>query len=315
MATQTSYTTTAPLREDLENVIYNVSPTETPILSSIAKVTATAVKHEWQTDTLASAVDTNAAIEGADAVSSAASAPTRLNNYCQIFTKSPQVSGTYESVSKAGTNGMASELVKKGLEMKRDIETSICANKAYDAGAATVARVLAGIPAWLTTNTSAGSGGADPVTIGATARTDASAGNRRAFTEDLLAGVIQSCWDNGGQPDTIYVGSFNKRVASGFSGNATKFKNAEDGKIMAAADIYVSDFGELKIVPNRFMRSRDALVVQSDMLAFATMPGRNMKVEDLAKTGDSLRKQIITEGTLVMRNESAHGIVADLTAA
>lgn len=313
MATQTVYTTTAPLREDLENVIYNVSPTETPILSTIPKVTASAVKHEWQTDTLASAVDTNAAIEGADASSSAASAPTRLSNYCQIFTKAPFVSGTYEAVDKAGTQGIASEVLKKGMEMKRDIETSICANKAYATGAATVARVLAGIPAWLTTNTSAGTGGADPTTIGSAARTDASAGNLRAFTEALLAGVIQDVWTNGGNPNTIFVGAFNKRVASGFNGNATKFKNAEDKTIVAAADIYVSDFGELKIVPNRFMRSRDCLVVQTDMLAFATMPGRNMLVKDLAVTGDSIKKQIITEGTLVMCNEAAHGGVYDLT--
>jgi len=144
--------------------------------------------------------------------------------------------------------------------------------------------------------------------LGSTARTD---GTQRAFTEDLLLDVHQLAWTNGGDPDAVYVGAFNKRVASGFTGVATKMKDVDDKKIIASADVYVSDFGELNIVPSRHCRSRTAYLIDHDMLAFSTL--RNMETEDLAKTGDSERKQLICEWTLEVRNEKAHGLVADLT--
>ena len=122
---------------------------------------------------------------------------------------------------------------------------------------------------------------------------------------------MQSCWENGGEPDALIVGPFNKRKASGFTGVATKFKDVDDKKIIASADIYVSDFGEINIIPNRFSRARDAILIQKDMIKAAML--RPMASWDLAKTGDSERKQILVEWTLQMCNEAAHGIVADLT--
>lgn len=296
-------------REDLTNIIYDVTPTDTPVMSALPRVKATAVKHEWQTDSLAAASAANAVIEGDDATTDASTATTRLDNRCQIMDKVAQVTGTQEAVSKAGRKSeMAYQMEKRMKELKRDIEAAICDNGAYVAGNDTTARELAGIPAWLTTNTSFGATGADPVTIGSTARTD---GTQRAFTEDLLKAVLQDCFTNGGNPTMAVVGAFNKRKASEFTGSATRMDKSEDKKLYAAIDVYVSDFGEIKFVPDRFSRARDCLLIDPEYAALAYL--RPFETVDLAKTGDTTRKQILVELTLEMRNEAAHGGVFDLT--
>lgn len=306
--TTDSYDFANSIREDLADVIYDVSPMETPIVSMLAKTKAQSTYHEWQIDELAAA-STTVRIEGDETTAAAITAPSRLGNYTAIQGKAVTLSGTYQAVNKAGIGqAMAREMVRRGQELKRDMEKTISDNNARVAGNATTARELAGIPAWITSATSAGSGGADPTGDGTDARTD---GTQRSFTETMLLDVMQECWTNGGQPDVLVVGPFNKRVASGFTGVATKTKDVKDKKIIAAADIYVSDFGEIQIVPDRFSRGRDALLLQKDMWALAYL--RNMKTEDLAKTGDSDKKQILVEYTLVARNEKANGIIADLT--
>jgi len=296
-------------REDLVDVIYDVSPWETPLLSSAANVTATGVLHEWQADSLAAPSAANFVIEGDDATTDASSATTRLSNYTAISDKVVRVTGTQDAVNKAGRDKeMAYQLIKRGRELKTDIESTMFSNNVKAAGTDTLAREAGGIETYLTSNTSAGAGGSDPAGNSADGRTD---GTQRAFTETLLLNAHQSAWDNGGNPDKLYTGSFNKRVASGFTGVATKFKDVDDKKIIASADIYVSDFGELQIVPSRHIRSRSALLLQSDQIAFATL--RNMETVNLAKTGDSERKQLLCEWTLEVRDESACAIVADLT--
>ncbi|HBN92246.1 MAG TPA: head protein [Hyphomonas sp.] len=296
-------------REDLSDIIFDISPTETPGMTMAKKTKATATNHEWQTDALAAASATNAVIEGDDATTDASAATTRLGNYTQIQDKVARTTGTEDTVKKAGRgNELDYQVMKRSKELKRDMEASLFANNAKVAGNDTTARELAGIPAWLATNTSAGTSGSDPTGDGTDARTD---GTQRAFTEDLLLDVMQSCWENGGEPDVLIVGPFNKRKASGFTGVATKFKDVDDKKIIASADVYVSDFGEINIVPNRFSRARDAILLQKDMFKAAML--RPMASWDLAKTGDSERKQILVEWTLQMCNEAAHGIVADLT--
>jgi hypothetical protein len=295
-------------REDLSDVIYNVDPTDTPFLTSIPRTKATAVLHEWQTDALAAASATNAVLEGDDATTDAVTATTRLSNTCQISDKVPRVTGTQQAVVAAGRKDeLAYQIVKSAKELRRDMESSLLANNAEVTGDATTARELGGIGAWIDTNTSAGSGGSDG-SVGNTARTD---GTQRAFTETLLKTVLGLCWDNGGDPDCIMLGRFNKQAASGFTGNATRFKEAEDRALMASIDIYESDFGQLEIIPNRFQRARDGLVLQKDMWAVGYL--RPVQIVNLAKTGDSERRQIIVEYTLESRNEKASGLVADLT--
>ena len=294
------------MREDLSDIIYNISPTETPIMSSIGRTKATAVYHEWQTDSLAAATTANAAIEGADATSITASPTTRVGNYTQIVQKTVQVSGTLETVNKAGRKSeKAYQLSKASQELKRDLETIITANQGKSAGTSTVARTMGSLLSWIKTNTSKGTGGSDPTTSGTSTRTD---GTQRTATEALMKTVIASIFDQGGNPKAVFVGSAGKQKMSGFAGiavNRYQITKPEAGVIIGAADIYQSDFGQLSIVPDRFMRSRDMLILDPEYAAMAFL--RPFMTNELAKAGDSDKTQILAEVTLEVKNEAAHG--------
>jgi hypothetical protein len=313
MPTYTAHTAIGQ-REDLIDVIYDISPTETPILSTLARTKATAVYHEWQTDVLAAATAANAAVEGADPSAATISPTVRLGNYCQIVQKTIQVSNTLEAVNKAGRKSeKAYQLSRASQELKRDMETIITANQGRDAGSATAARKLGAILSWLKTNTSAGTSGTDPTTIGVSTRSD---GATRTFTETLLKTVVAEAFDSGGNPKLLVVGSGLKQKASSFAGIADQRYNAPANApttILAAADVYLSDFGQLAITPDRFMRTRDALLLDPEYAAVAYL--RPFATNELARTGDSEKTQLIAEFTLEMRNEAAHAIVADLNAA
>ena len=293
-------------REDLSDVIYLITPTDTPFLSGVPRTKAAAVLHEWQTDTLAAA-GANAVVEGDDATTDATTATVRLSNSCQISDKVPRVTGTQEAVNKAGRKSeMSYQVAKVAQELKRDMEFILLENTAEQLASSSVARTLGSIATWIDTNTANGVGGSD----GSIGDNTNSVGTQRDMTEALLKAVLKLCWDNGGDPECIMVGSFNKQTISGFTGNATRFKGAEDMTLKAAIDIYDSDFGELQIIPNRFMRSRDCLILQKNMWAVAYL--RPFLLQDLAKTGDTERKQLLVEYTLESRNEAASGAVWDL---
>jgi len=295
-------------REDLSNIIYDISPTQTPFISGIARTSATATNHEWQTDSLAAAAN-NAVIEGNDATTTAVVPTVRLGNNSQISDKVPRVTRTQRQIDSAGRGDeMDYQVFKMGKELKRDMETVLLLNKAKVTGSESVPRELAGVPSWITTNTDFGVGGADPTGDGSDARTD---GTQRAFIEADLKSVLSAIWDEGGEPDLIMLGSFNKQAMSSFTGNATRTVDARDKRITAAIDVYVSDFGELSVMPNRFMRSRDALILQMDMWAMASIT--EFEEAPIAKTGDSDRVQLLSEYTLEARNEAASGGVFDLT--
>jgi hypothetical protein len=319
MPTYTKYDAVGQ-REDLSDVIYNISPTDTPIMSSIGKTKATAVNHEWQTDSLAAATTSNALVEGADATSATMSPTTRLGNLTQIVGKTVQVSGTLESVDKAGRKSeKAYQLAKASAEIKRDIETIITANQAAVAGNGTnTARKMSSLLSFIKTNTSVGAGtttaGADPTTIGVSARVDAD--TTRTFTEAMLKEVVREVFASGGTPSVLMVSPALKQTVSGFTGLAAQRYQAPvsgQATILAGADIYQSDFGQISIVPNRFMRSRDALVLDPEYAALAYL--RPFQTIELAKAGDSDKTQILAELTLEVRNEAAHGGVFDLNAA
>jgi hypothetical protein len=296
------------IREDLADVIYNVAPTQTPFLSMAQHTEATSILHEWQTDSLASAAN-NKAIEGDQAPQTAGSATTRLTNRTQISTKDARVSGTGRAVDAAGrADELDYQVMKRAKELKRDMETALLANKAKVTGNDTLARELAGIVSWIATNTS--TTGTDPAGTGADTATN---GTQRVFTEDLLKDVLQACFTEGGEPDVLMVGPFNRQKVSGFTGGSTSMQKAEDKTLHATFSVYESDFGELKIVPNRFQTARDALVLQSDMWKIPFLSGRNMQTFDLAKVGDSDAKQVLSEYTLEACNEKSSGIIRDLT--
>jgi len=298
-------------REDLEDVIYRIDPTDTWFVSNATKGKAKAVNHEWQTQALAAAA-ANAVLEGDDATTDAVTPTQRLGNICQISDKVARVSGTQEAVEHAGRDSeMNYQKTLKGLELKRDLEFILVgSNTAKNAGAIGTARLTASILSWIKTNNSSGaSPGAAPATAdGAATRTD---GVQRAFTEALLKPVLQSIWTNGGDPGVILVGGFNKQAFSTFTGRSTPQENATSKKIVNTVDVYEGDFGTMKVIADRFMRSRDCLILDMDYWAVDYL--RNMTSIELAKTGDSERRQVLCEYTLVSRNEKASGIVADLT--
>lgn len=299
-------------REDLSDVIFDVSPTATPVLSSIKKGKATGTNHEWQTDSLAAAAD-NAHIEGNDANPATASATTRLGNYTQILKKHAVVTGTQQDgVDPAGREKeMAYQEAKRMKEIKRDLERALVGvNNAKVAGNDTTAREMASFQTYLTSNTSAGATGADAAGTGADARTD---GTQRALTEAILEPVLQSIWDNSDESSSIdaHVGSHVKGVASDFTTAATRYVSSDDKKLVASIDVYDGDFQTVKFVPNRFSRSRDLVLVNPSYAKLAEM--RPLSSYDLAKTGDSYRREMVMECTLEVCNEAAHGLVADLS--
>jgi hypothetical protein len=298
-------------REDLSDVIYRIDPTDTPFISGIEREKATAVNHEWQTQSLASVDTANAVLEGDDAVTDAVTVTVRLGNICQISDKVARVTGTQQSVEHAGRDDeMAYQEMLKGLELKRDMESILVGtNQAKNTGAAATARVTASVLSWIATNDDHNGTSPSPID-GTGTRSD---GTQRAFTEAQLKNTLQLCWASGGKPDTIMVGGFNKQVFSTFTGRATPTEDAKTKKIVASVDAYESDFGTLKVVANRFQRSRDCLALQMDMWAVAYLPGRKMVSIPLAKTGDSERRQMLSEYCLVSRNEKASGGVFDLT--
>lgn len=302
------------IREDLSNIISNIAPEETPFISNIGKSSAKNTFFEWQNDTLATPDTANAQIEGDDISSFSAATPTvRIGNYTQIMRKAIISADTLEVVDKAGRKSeMAYQISKRAAELKRDMESIFLANQGAAAGSTSTARTTGSLLAFIKTNTNIGATGANPsyTNIPTGTRTD---GTQRAFTETILKDVVQQMWSQGANCDMLMVGPVNKQRASGFAGIAQlrTETNKKPATIVGAADIYLSDFGNLSIVPNRFQRERDALFVDTNFADVATL--RPYQVKDLAKTGDAEKKLLIVEAGLRVTNEKGMGIAADLT--
>jgi hypothetical protein len=318
-------------REDLQNAIFDISPMDTPFISGCSRGKAKATTHEWQTDVLADATSTNARIEGMDHTSVSAATPTvRMGNYLQISDKTVAVSGTLEAVDKAGRKSeLAYQMAKRGKELKRDMESIVLYPNETSAGGSTTPRIMAGLPLWLSSNvdreTTVGAGASNDNSLGGipdgpTAGDFSDSSTTRALTEALFKGVLRTAWTNGADPTTLMVGPYNKTVAStAFDGIAqqnvdvVRAAEAKPGLAIGAVDIYVSDFGVIRIIPNRFQRERDAWVLDFDYVGLAFL--RPMKTIKLAKTGDAEKRLLLCEYTLVVKNEKALGVVADLSSA
>jgi hypothetical protein len=302
------------IREDLAPALASITPTETIFMSTIGTRNVDNTYFEWSEVDLAAAGD-NRQIEG-DA-SPANTAPTnavRKGNYTQVSAKVVEVSDTANAVNGvADAQTVAKQVAYKLAEMKRDMEKMLLDNVAASAGASGTARQTAGLPAFLTTNVARGSGGANGTTSGSgeSGYVDAAAtdGTTRAITETLLKSVIQSCWAEGAEPSIVLCGASQKQTISGFTGGATKYKDVDDKKIVAAADIYVSDFGELQVVPARHIRSRDVFVLDPNYAKVAYL--QTAKQKPLARTGLSERRLISAEYGLEVTSQKAHGVIAD----
>ena len=308
------------LREDLTDVIYDISPTETPFMSNAARVTVKAKRHDWQTDSLANATS-NAQLEG-NIISAAAVAPTnKIQAPTQIAYKAFAVTGTTEAVDKAGRNSEISyQTAKHGRELKRDMESDLTRANGTDYGGTGSARTFPGVESWIATNgTELGTGA---TTIGyatatgiAAAPTDGS--TAVVFTEGHLKLAIREAWEAGGEPGVVMVGPFNKTSVSGFSGIATLFQDVtrrgteRQAAIIGGADLYVSDFGRHVVIPNRFSRDNTALVLDMSMWAVGFL--RPIHTFEIGKRGDADEMVVLTEYTIESRNEAASAKVAGLT--
>ena len=286
---------------------------ETPFYSKCKKLKASNTLHEWQTDTLRASA-ANAHVEGDEITANARSATSRLGNYTQIFVDAVSVPDTDSGLRKAGrASEIAYQMLKTAKEQKLDIEKALFDNNARAAGNSTTARELAGAPAWMITNVNfqSGNSGANPTGDGSDARTDD--GTATAFSQAKFDDVMQSIWEQGGNPDTCYLSAFQMNVALGFAGNNNQRSTvkAEDERVIKHMDVYVTPWGTVEFVPSRENRSRDVFVMQSDMWCVGVLrPTKNIA---LAKTGDATTRQVTTELTLVCKNEKASGIIADNT--
>ena len=306
------------VREELSNIITNISPEDTPFISNAGRDSVDNTLYEWQRDALAAAVSTNAQLQGDDiAAFDAVTATVRMGNRTQISRKAIIVAGTTNAVSTAGRKQeLAYQITKRSAEIKRDIEKNALDNVGAVAGNGTTAPKTGTMGATIGsidgTNVSMGGSGTNPTDalLFTDPRND---GTQRAATEALLKVVLSGVWVNGGSPDTIMVGPFNKSVFSGFAGIATKTyfqEAARPAAIIGSADVYVGEFGTYSIVPNRFQRDRDAWVLDFEYLDIVYL--RPFRVEELAKTGDAEKRMLLAEWGLKVKTDFSQGLLADL---
>lgn len=312
-------------REELADKIYQITPEETPFVSLIGRKSVVSVHPEWQTDTLASPDTDNNRPEGNDWTFDVVAPTTRVGNYTQISDKRIIISRTQDKTSKAGRKSeLAREIAKKGVELRIDQEVISLSNQASSAGSGNAAtnRKLGGFRAWLSTNDDLGATGASGGFNSSTGVVDAATnGNQRAFTKTLLDGVILSTYNAGGNPDVAMLSPYNKQVYSRFMDDADVVPNRKEanGKkqvtLIAAADMYLSDFGLITMVPNRQMSRAGAAIARNVFLIDPKMVSLgvfdDISMEKPAKTGDAEKRVLVTEYTLLVQNEAAHGVIAD----
>ena len=312
------------IREDLSNIIYNISPMDTPFISGAGRGSCSNTLFEWQKDELAAAA-ANQKKEGDDPASLAVSEPTKLTNYTQISEKAVQTSGTAEAVDWAGRkSSQAYQLAKRAKEIKRDMELMLTGNDTATAGASGTARKTAALNSWLGDATA----GDSNIIDGPTAAAVANAGNGTAvkaasgaavvLTMAMLNTCVEQIWKAGGSPDVIMCDSSLKVKLSALAGSViadivTNHDKASPAHAVNSVDVIVTDFGTFKIVPNRFCQSNQLYVLDYDFWSVAYL--RPFQTETLAKTGDSVKQMMIAEYGLCGKNGQASGSVIGVKAA
>lgn len=324
-------------REDLTDIVYNISPTETPFHTNVGRGSADQDLHEWQKDDLAAAVNNNAHVDGDDFVAEggsgqvgsgtagvAISSGDRLGNYMQISRKDIVTSRRANIVRKAGrSNELSYQKAKAGRELKRDCEFAATANQAAVQGSDTVAPRTAGIPAWLRTNSNRGATGADPTLSGTTFGTPNAAatdGTDRALTEDGILGLANEIYIQGGEVTMAMCGPTTKQKFSQymFSANAriaTPYQDHGKGPrtgvtVVGAVDQYVSDFSVIDVVPNRFQREDDFFLLDPGLWEIVFLDGYH--TQTMGKTGDSEKRVLLVDWGVKCGNEASSGVYADV---
>ncbi len=302
------------IREDLQDAIYNVSPEETPFLSAIKRMTGKATLHEWQVDSLAAATAGNAQLEGDEAAITTTTATTRHGNFMQIARKVPRVSGTMRAVNTAGRRDelMYQVMEKRMPELKLDVEKTLLGTQKGVARTSAVAGVCGGAGRWMFSNTQKKGTAATTTAITTTPTVTLVAGTAAALTETDLQTLMGAIWANGGKPTMILANAFNKRKISAFGGIATLYKDVNKlATIIGAADRYVSDFGELNVVPCRQMPTNNVYVIDPEYWAAVYL--RPFSVEEQAKTGDADKRLLVVEFTLAALNQRSSGKIYTTT--
>lgn len=310
-ATTSTVSNTSGLAEDFENVIFDVSPTDTPMLTMAKRKKANARYHQWQTDSLAAA-SSNKAEEGADATYATAAGTTTLGNYCQISTKTVDISRTLDIVNKYGRKSeVAYQIMKRGKELKRDMEFSICRNQP---SASTTARGTAGWETMIATNlVRANSAQTTDYSVrgfSAASWTAPEDGSLVTFIEADLTSALGLAWAAGGDPSVIMMSKKNKNLFNSFAGIATKYnevKGTNQAVVSAAADVFVSSYGNHTVKLNRHMRDEAVFCIDPEYISVAYLDG--IKKTPMAKTGDSERQLLTVEFALVCDTPSAHATV------
>jgi hypothetical protein len=303
--------------EDVSDLIFDISPTETPFVSACKKTKATNITHEWQTDAL-DAAGTNGHLQGDDSANLTATPTVRLKNHTQILKKTVGVSGTQRAIKQYGRDDeFEYQLAKRMREIKRDLEFAAVTNQAGTSGAAAKTAYMASVESWIFTNRTTCQEGTAATTPGqasgipSVAPTDSTSAG--SVSESIVRSVVKDAWSAGGEPTILMVPGAGKEKVSGFSGIATRFLDTSKGKeaqLVSGVDVWVTNFGKLTVVPNRFMRSSVALILDMDYWAIAAL--RPFEMQKLAKTGDADRAHIVGEYTLESRNEAASGKVTDI---
>lgn len=304
-----TYTATAN-REDLSDTIFNIDPFDTPFITAIGTRNVSNTTFDWQTEALPAVNTSNAEVEGFELARSASEPTVRLSNVCQISKRDATVTGSQEAANAAGKRSeMAHQMAKASKALKRDMESILCQAQGLTAGAAATARKTRALESWLATNANREATGADAASETASP-TD---GVQRALTEDLLKATLQTCYENGAEPTLMLVGPFNKTVVSDFVGRASARQNIGAETVQQSVTLYASDFGDLRVAPSRWIRPRTAFLIDPEYAAVAYY--RRPHRQNIAKIGDAETKMIVVEYGLEMRNEAAHGVIADLTTA
>ena len=306
-------------REQLSDVVSRIDPEDTPIYSMIPKESISGTHPEWETLTL-DAPASNIQEEGDDFSFQAITAPTRVGNYTQILNKRWIISETQEAVDDAGqVQKMKYQKLKKGVELRKDVEFSIVSNTASVAGST---RQSGSLPSWLTSNVSRNSGSNGGFSSGSGLTVAETLGTQRAFTKTLLDTVAQSCYVNGGNVKSLVVSPYVKSVFVTFmsDSNVASFRyvtdNGSQNSIVANADVYEGPFGKLMVMPNRVMATsattaRRAFLIDTEMISWIWLR-KIQSVNDLAKTGDANKAALVGEGCLKVKNQQGLGVVADL---
>lgn len=317
-------------KEDFHNAIYDISPTETPFINMAKRLKAKSHLHQWQTDRLAAASASNANIEGDDATGDTASPTVNLKNHTQLMDKVAIVSTTNEAQDHHAIDSMmAYQVAKRGKELKRDLEAACVQNNAATAGAAASAALMASLESWLmysdvigSNNTANGTSVAEGTAqttpgwstssgIPLTAPVDSTSAG--SISETTLKNCIARTWNQGGDPSVIMCGATIKGKLSTFSGIATRFREVgskQQAQIIAGADVFVSDLGDHKIVPNRFMRTSVLFGLDPEYVGVAFL--QPFSQTELAKTGHSMKRMLAAEATLVVQNPLAHFKIGDI---